>query len=142
MKNWIFSTKPISKDIGIFILRIGAALMMLTHGWDKLSNYSAKLMTFSDHLGIGSALSLQLAIFAEFFCAILLALGLMTRLALVPLMITMMVAGFLAHAADPFPNKEKAFLFLLIFIALFLLGPGRYSVDGQLKKTRNSPFYN
>ncbi|MDO9552732.1 DoxX family protein [Rhodonellum sp.] len=136
MKNWLFSTRPISKDIGIFILRVGAALMMLTHGWDKLSNYSAKLMTFSDPLGIGSALSLQLAIFAEFFCALLLAIGLMTRLSLVPLMITMLVAGFVAHAADPFPAKEKAFLFLVIFIVLFLLGPGKYSVDGQLNRPR------
>lgn len=142
MKNWLFPTKPISKDIGIFILRVGAALMMLTHGWDKLSNYNAKLLSFSDPLGIGSALSLQLAIFAEFFCAIFLAFGLLTRLSLVPLMITMMVAGFVAHAADPFPTKEKAFLFLLIFFVLFLLGPGKYSVDGQIKKNRNSPFYN
>ena len=142
MKNWLFSTKPITKDLGLFILRIGVALMKLTHGWDKLSNYSTKLLSFSDHLGIGSDLSLQLAILAEFFCAILLTLGLMTRLALVPLMITMMVAGFVAHAADPFPTKEKAFLFLLIFTVLFLLGPGKYSFDGQIKKTRNSPFYN
>lgn len=134
MKKLIFSTSSYFQDISLAILRIGAALLMLTHGWPKIANFSTYLTKFSDPIGLGPAISLQLAIVAEFFCAILLAFGFLTRLSLIPLMITMSVAAFIAHADDPFGSKEKPLLFLLIFIFLFFAGPGKYSVDGQIKK--------
>ena len=119
MKKVFFSTNEIAKDMSLALLRIGAALMMLTHGWAKISDFTGYLAKFSDPIGLGPAISLQLAIFAEFFCAILLALGFLTRLSLVPMIITMMVASLIAHADDPFSSKEKSLLFLLIFIVLF-----------------------
>ena len=36
---------------------------------------------------------------------------------------------FIVHAADPFGTKEKALLFAVTFIVIFLLGPGKYSID-------------
>ncbi len=137
MKKLFFSTSQFLPGIGLALLRIGAAVMMLTHGWAKIANFSENLSTFRDPIGLGPAVSLQLAIFAEFFCAILLAMGFLTRLSLVPLIITMSVAAFIAHADDPFSSKEKSLLFLLIFIVLLFLGPGKYSVDAQIKKKRN-----
>ncbi|EOZ92180.1 DoxX family protein [Indibacter alkaliphilus LW1] len=137
MKKVFFSTSPYFADLAKLLLRVGSALMMLTHGWSKISNFSTNLTSFRDPIGLGPAISLQLAIFAEFFCAILLAIGFLSRLSLIPLIITMSVAAFIAHADDPFSSKEKPLLFLLIFIVLLFLGPGRYSVDGQIKKNRN-----
>jgi putative oxidoreductase len=134
MKKLIFSTTSYFHDFSLAILRIGSALLMLTHGWPKISQFSTYLTKFSDPIGLGPASSLQLAIFAEFFCAILLAFGFLTRLSLIPLMITMSVAAFIAHADDPFGAKEKPLLFLLIFLFLFFAGPGKYSVDAQIKK--------
>ena len=134
MKKLIFSNSSYFNDLALAILRIGAAMMMLTHGWPKLANFSTNLTKFRDPIGLGPALSLQLTILAEFFCAILLLVGFMSRLSLIPLMITMSVAAFIAHADDPFGSKEKPLLFLLIFIFLFFAGPGKYSVDGQIKK--------
>jgi putative oxidoreductase len=137
MKKLLFSSSPLVLDIAILLLRVGSALLMLTHGWPKISEFSARLTTFRDPIGLGPALSLQATIFAEFFCAILLALGLFTRLALIPLIFTMTVVFFIVHAEDPFAMKEKALLFLLIFIVQFLLGPGKYSIDGQIRKRRS-----
>ena len=134
MKKLIFSTTSYFHDISLAILRIGAALLMLTHGWPKIANFSTYLTKFSDPIGLGPALSLQLAIFAEFFCAILLAFGFLTRLSLIPLMVTMAVAAFIAHADDPFASKEKPLLFLLIFIFFFFAGQGNNWVHGQIKK--------
>ncbi|GGF34158.1 hypothetical protein GCM10011339_22980 [Echinicola rosea] len=100
-------------------------------------NFSEYLTKFADPIGVGPAVSLQLTIFAEFFCSILLALGFMTRWALIPLMITMIVAVFIAHGGDPFGHKEVGLLYLTIFISLFLSGPGNISMDAQiLKKNR------
>jgi putative oxidoreductase len=137
MKKLFFSTSPFLLDLGLAILRISTSLMLVTHGWAKIANFSERLTTFSDPIGLGPALSLQLVIFAEFFCAILLALGFLSRLSLIPLIINMAVISFVVHADDPFSNQEKGLLFLVIFIFLMFSGPGKYSVDGQIKKNRN-----
>ncbi|MFC0262474.1 DoxX family protein [Fontibacter flavus] len=137
MKKLFFSTSPILSDLALLVMRVGVSLMMLTHGWPKIAEFSSRLATFRDPIGLGPAVSLQATIFAEFFCSILLALGFMSRLALIPLIFTMTVVTFIVHGEDPFSTQEKPLLFLLIYVALFLLGPGKYSVDGQIKKNRN-----
>lgn len=91
-------------------------------------------LKFGNPLGLGEIPSLYLSTFAEFLCAILVIIGLYTRLALIPLMINMSVAFFIVHSADAFGIKELALLFLGMFIVLFLTGPGRYSVDNKLDK--------
>ena len=42
---------------------------------------------------------------------------------------TMLVAAFVAHGSDPLADKEHALLYALAFLAVLLLGPGRWSVD-------------
>jgi len=137
MKKLFFSTTSFLPDLGLLILRLVSALMIMTHGWPKIAEFSSRLETFRDPIGLGPAISLQAAIFAEFFCAILLALGFMTRISLIPLIFTMGVISLIVHADDPFSVQEKPLLFLLIFVVQFMLGPGKYSVDAQIKKNRN-----
>ncbi len=137
MKKLFFSTSPFLLDLGLAILRISTSLMLVMHGWAKIANFSERLTTFSDPIGLGPALSLQLVIFAEFFCAILLALGFLSRLSLIPLIINMAVISFVVHADDPFSNQEKGLLFLVIFVFLMFSGPGKYSLDAQIKKNSN-----
>jgi putative oxidoreductase len=109
---------------------------MLTHGLPKLMNMMAGTSKFGDPIGLGKDLSLGLTVFAEFVCSILIMLGLATRLALIPLLIAMLVAAFVAHAGDPFGKKEMALLYLLIYITLFITGPGQYSIDNALSKKK------
>jgi putative oxidoreductase len=128
-------------DLWLLLLRIGAALGIMTHGYPKLMKLLAGgTIKFSDPLGIGATASLSLAVFAEFFCAILLGLGLGTRFAALVLSITMAVAAFIQHANDPFARKELAVVYLLVFLTLLVFGPGRYSLDSQLggKATKGS----
>nr|MBS0038437.1 DoxX family protein [Saprospiraceae bacterium] len=119
-------------NITLLIARIGFGGMMLPHGWPKLTNYAERSSTFADPLGIGSELSLISAVFAEVFCAVLLILGLGSRLVLIPLMFTMFVAGVIHHADDPFSSREKALLYLVAYFLLFITGPGKYSLDSLL----------
>ncbi|MBD8488615.1 DoxX family protein [Echinicola sp. CAU 1574] len=137
MKKILFSNNPIASSLALLILRVGTAAMMMTHGWTKIINFSEYLTKFPDPLGLGTAVSLQLVVFAEFFCAILLGLGFMTRIVLIPLIITMLVAAFVIHAGDPFGSKELSLLYVTAFVTLFLAGPGSISMDAQiLKKNR------
>lgn len=74
-------------------------------------------------------MSLALAIFAEFFCSALLVLGLFTRWASIPLIITMGVAVFDIHIDDGFAVMEKALLYLTAYLSILILGPGKLSLD-------------
>ena len=102
---------------------------MFRHGLDKLVNFSEKKADFLDPFGIGSEYALMLAIFAEAFCSILVSAGLFTRFAIIPLITTMAVAVIIAHAHDPFPDREMAVMYLAIFVGILIYGPGRYSLD-------------
>lgn len=118
--------KVILGDIGLLVLRLFGGLTMLTHGWGKLSGFSDKMNVFPDPFGIGSSLSLGLAIGAEVGCAVLLCLGIVTRLASLPLLFTMVVAFFIIHGDDPFSRKELAFMYLGIYLTLFFTGGGKF----------------
>ncbi|MEX1239472.1 MAG: DoxX family protein [Cyclobacteriaceae bacterium] len=123
--------------IALLVFRVIAAGFMLTHGIPKLQRLlSGEEIKFADPYGLGPATSFVLVIFAEFLCSILVSLGLLTRLAVIPLMITMATAVIFAHADDPFGVKEKPLLFLLIFALLFVFGSGRYSIDRILERGR------
>lgn len=134
MKKLLLSTKAISLDLGLLVLRLAFGGLMLSHGWPKLMNFSDRMDRFSDPLGIGSTASLSLAVFAEVFCAGFLILGLLTRLSLIPLMITMAVAVFIVHANDPFSRQELGLLYLMAYAALFITGPGKFSLDKMIGK--------
>ena len=116
-------------DLGLLLLRLASGGLMMVHGAQKASQWSTMSEGFPDPFGVGHAASLALAIFAELFCALLVVLGAFTRLALVPLMTTMVVAAFIIHGADPWAKKELAIFYLSVYVALFFAGPGRYSVD-------------
>jgi putative oxidoreductase len=102
---------------------------MLTHGFPKIMKVLNGDMGFADPIGLGPGVSLMLSAFAEGICSLIVLLGWKSRLATLPLIINMAVAVFFAHAGDPFADKEKALLFLLIFVVLFITGPGKYSLD-------------
>ncbi|MGB5499134.1 MAG: DoxX family protein [Maribacter sp.] len=116
-------------NIGLVFLRIVPAAMLLTHGIPKFQKLISGTFEFGDPIGIGTTPSLFLAVIGEFVCPILIIIGFKTRWMAIPPAITMLVAGFIVHAADPFATKEKAFLFLTFFIAIIFLGPGKFSVD-------------
>lgn len=122
-------------DIGLLILRVGIGLAMaFGHGLGKLPP-SAGFVEGVGGLGFPApVLFAWLAALSEFAGGLLIALGLLTRPAAASLAFTMCVAFFLQHAADPFPDKEPAFVFGVIALALVATGAGRFSVDRFLRR--------
>jgi len=116
-------------NLGLAFLRVSSAALIMTHGIPKFQKLLSGDFEFGDPLGLGGAPSLFLAIIGEFVCPILVIIGFKTRWAAVPTAITMAVAAFIVHGADPFGVKEKALLFLVLFVTIMLLGPGKYSID-------------
>lgn len=122
-----------SFNIAMLLLRIGAGGLLMSHGYQKLVHFSEMQSKFMNFMGLGPTLSLCLVIFAEFFCSMFIIIGLFTRLVSVPPIIVMAVALFKAHNMDVFDTGEKAALFLVSFIVILLLGPGKASVDGIIR---------
>ena len=119
-------------SLAILILRVGFALLLVPHGYDKLQEFLAGHHDFPDPLHVTPIVSQGLTIFAEFFCSILLFLGLFTRPALIVLIVCMTIIALLIHGNDPLGDKEHALLYLLAYISIFLTGAGKYSLDARL----------
>ncbi|MEP6794905.1 MAG: DoxX family protein [Saprospiraceae bacterium] len=122
-------------DIALIIARFGIAALMLTHGIPKLIMlFSGAPVQFPPIMGMSAELSLGLAAFAEVVCSILIFAGFATRFAVIPPMITMLVAILFIHAADPIGIKESALHYLLVYVVLLFAGSGKYSVDYLLNR--------
>ena len=123
----------VTRDVGIFVLRLGLGITMATHGLSKLQAFGENASGFPDPIGVGPQASMALAIFAELVCSILVALGASTRVAALPVAFTMLVAFFVIHAGDPFGERELAWTYLVGFVAILLTGPGKISIDGAIR---------
>ncbi|AXG72754.1 DoxX family protein [Flavobacterium arcticum] len=117
-------------DLAILLLRITVGCFMMTHGLQKLDMLmEGGPIKFADPIGVGAQASLILTVFAELICSFLILMGFATRLATIPLIITMFVAVFIIHGKDDFGNKELPGLYLAVYILLLVIGSGRFSVD-------------
>lgn len=134
----LLKTSSLDTDLATLILRLVFGGMFIYHGWPKLAGYEQMLTMFGDPIGIGTELSVILVIFAEVFCGLFILLGFMTRFAVIPVFITMLVAYFVAHGKDEFMVKMLPFVYLFLCAVIFILGSGRYSVDAVLFSRRNT----
>ena len=133
VRAWLFESGARRIDAALLLLRLRFGLVLaFGHGWGKITNLSGftesvtKLgMPMPELLGFAAAAS-------EFGGGLLLAAGLLTRVAAVFVMITMLVAAFVVHASDPFMKKEFALAYAFAAAALLIAGAGRWSLDARL----------
>lgn len=137
MKLISTKTTDTAFSLATLLLRLAAGILLIVnHGFKKLSAFPDLVGKFGDPLNIGATTSLSLAVFAEVFCAAFIVMGLFTRLAAIPLVILFSVIVFKVakNVSAGTGGGELAALFLMSFIAILLLGPGKYSVDKLIGK--------
>lgn len=127
-----------NKTAFVYLLfRVIFAGLLALHGWDKLMNFDTLSAVFPDPLGVGNAASLSLAIFGELVCSAAVIVGLLTRLAVLPMIFTMGVAFFSAHQGSFATGGELAFAYLAAYVLIFIAGAGRFSIDGLIAQRLN-----
>jgi putative oxidoreductase len=145
MKDFFSYSKEFNKDLGILLLRAAVGVLMAFYGWHKFVHFSEEVssdfwQTKVNLFGMTGEIPLALTIFAELICSIFLILGFLTRYSLFPLLFCMAFIVIridhwaIVEAGRNGPELNSAFFYLVIYVTLFITGPGRYSVDGFLKR--------
>lgn len=116
-------------NISLLLTRVFFSLLMITHGYPKLMNLFSENPSFGDPIGIGEIPTLILAVIGEFIAPIFIIIGFKTKIFSFFPIATMLVAALIVHSDDPFAKKELSLLYLFGFLIVFLMGPGKYSID-------------
>lgn len=133
-----FIVKPLSQnsyEIAYAFLRIAVGILLFINGWNKWYTLPDSTIGFPDPLGVGANLSLYLVIFSELICGFAIMLGLFTRIASLPVIVTFFVAVFLIHKNDHFDVKQTALLYLIVSTYFIINGSGSYSLDKILSSS-------
>jgi len=135
-------------SVGLLLLRLFVGFGLAAHGYTKFfgEHGIAGFAGFLKSLGVPSPETMAyVSAGTELVGGVLVAIGLLTRLASVPLAFNMFVAVFTVHRASYFitntpPGMEYALNLGIVFLALVFTGPGKYSVDQCLFcRNRSSP---
>ena len=126
-----FSADSIWQHEGLVLIRVAVGVFMMYHGWevfdkDKMSEYAKWLaeMKFTSpvlmaYLGKGS----------ELLSGLFITIGLFTRIAIIPLMVTMLIICFGLGKGRIFMEDQHPFLFILLSLVFFFTGAGKWSAD-------------
>ena len=133
MKDFLFPQPTDSKSFSLLLLclRLLFGLMLMLHGLEKVYNYTELCFVFPDPINIGSEISLLFVIFAEILCSIFFIIGALYRIMMIPMVVIMLVAFFHIHEGS-IVEGELAFIYLLMFILMYISGPGQYSIDAKI----------
>ncbi|HOJ08185.1 MAG: DoxX family protein [Ignavibacteriota bacterium] len=138
--NYLTNNYGEGNDYGLLILRIVSGLVIFYgHGIEKIQMlFSGNEIQFLDPIGIGGTTSFFMAFFAEAICAILIIVGLFTRWSALVLSTNFLVILFyhIYVANDGFQVLESRFLYMLVYVVIMLLGPGRISIDYLIFKNK------
>ena len=139
--DFLFPTKSNTTKVSLLLLavRIIFGILLMNHGIQKWSSFQELSTVFPDPLGIGSPLSLGLAIFGELVCSMAFIVGFLYRLAMIPMIFTMCVAFFAVHGGDPFAARELALAYLSVYVLMYAAGPGLYAADTLIARHLPKP---
>jgi putative oxidoreductase len=119
------------RDEGLLILRIGLGIAFIFHGLPKLMGGPDAWAGLGGAMGLPAPAAFGfIAAIIEFGGGILLAVGWLFRPANILLALQMLAAMiFHFQQGDEYSQWSHPLKMLIVFVALILIGPGRYSLD-------------
>lgn len=138
MKTIIFYWQSLATDGALLFNRILVSLSLLfIHGLDKLKHFQAGGDEFPDPFHWGPAVTFYFACFATVFCPLLIMVGMFTRVAAALALSVTLTGLLLVHAHDPLVVKDTPYIYSVALATIFLLGPGKYSLDQWILKQKS-----
>jgi len=129
------SKKRHNKSLALLVLRVAIGVIFIVHGYGKLFGGAPGMDAFTGMVaGLGfpmPAFFAYAAALSEFLGGIALLLGIWTRVASVFLMIVMVVA-MMGVKKFSLPQSDPDFTLFAIALAIYLMGPGKYSLAAKL----------
>ena len=116
-------------NTSLLVLRLGIGVLLAYHGYEKVMNFNGEENISMNFLGMGTTVSQSLIIIVELAGGVLVAIGLCTRLAAIPVVLWLMFVLLKSFGGDIFGSGEKVALLLIGFITLLIAGAGQYSID-------------
>ena len=108
--------------------------LMAAHGFKKLGIGAPAAEQIPNPLGLPEMLNQGFAIASNLFFPVLVILGLVTRLAVLPILAVTLTGYFILHWHDALLVKDVPFIYSVIYLLILVLGPGKYSVDHVINK--------
>ena len=129
--RFLFPVRPEGAKTSLLLLaaRVIFGVLLMSHGLQKWAGFAQMADVFPDPLGVGSRFSLMLAIFGELVCSFGFLIVFLYRLAMIPMIFTMAMAFFVIHSQDAFAVRELALVYLVVFVLMYIAGPGKFAVD-------------
>ena len=121
-------------NVGLLLLRVFSGyLILVNHGFGKITAGPSrweKLGGAMESFGIDFFPTFWgfMASFSESFCGLFLVLGIFTIPASFLLSVTMFMAAY-GHVVTGKGSPELAFVYGAMFLAVMIMGPGKYSLD-------------
>ncbi|WP_353850842.1 DoxX family protein [Flavobacterium sp.] len=134
IKSFIYPN-PWSLSIGLLFVRFNCVLL-LNHCLIKIVEYPNYYVKWLSPFSALSFLTCSFTIFTELVCTCFVFIGFLTRLALIPLIILMLITVFTIHDSETIGIRESSILYLLMYFVLIKTGPGLFSIDHLLKKRK------
>ena len=132
--KFFFSTNSYFINISLLLFRVIISCALMTHGYGKLIRLIDGNIWGRTHFIFNEEVSMALVVFGEFFAPLFVVIGFGTRIFAIPIIYTFCVIVFDVHWEDSFGKMEKGLMFLVSYISIFLIGPGKISVDNLIHK--------
>ena len=119
----------------MLLFRIVISLqLMIVHGLKKLGIGVSEVEKVPNPLHLPEIVNQLFATAANLIFPILVTLGFLTRIAVLPTLAVTLMGYFVVHWHDPLLTKDVPFMYSVVFLLVFVLGPGKYSADYFIAK--------
>lgn len=136
--NKFFSSAPVWEQAGLLLIRVTLGFFLVYHGWEIFSEAKMnEYLVWDNFNNANGKLLVYAGKGAELVAGIFFILGLFTRLASLFTIGTMCYIAFFLGNGIIWNNDQHPFLFVLLALIFFFTGPGRYSLDHYLFKSKS-----